>query len=81
MPNERPPDTDAPSKHARDEMPLVTAWIDSLRDAFGKEAIDQAIRQGMKEGTFWAIENGKVIGRPPEIARRQVEAGQDAPGR
>ena len=37
-------------------MPGVTAWIDSLRESFGKEMVDQVIRTGLKEGTFWVVE-------------------------
>lgn len=53
------------SGHLRIQMPGVTAWIDSLREAFGKEMVDQMIRTGLREGTFWAVENGLVVGRPP----------------
>jgi hypothetical protein len=58
-------------KPARERMPNVTAWIDSLREAFGRDYIDQCIRDGMKDGTFWAIENGESIGNVPEDMRRQ----------
>jgi hypothetical protein len=53
------------SGHLREQMPGVTAWIDSLRDAFGKEMVDQMIRTGLKNGTFWAVEKGLVVGQPP----------------
>jgi hypothetical protein len=53
------------SGHLRGQMPGVTAWIDSLREAFGKEMVDQMIRTGLREGTFWAVENGLVVGKPP----------------
>ena len=45
-------------------MPLITAWIDDLRAAFGREAIDAMISRGMKgeAGKFWASENGIEIG-------------------
>lgn len=43
-------------------MPVVAAFIDSLRAAFGREVIDQAIRQGIRDGTFCARENGHVVG-------------------
>ncbi|MBK4738924.1 hypothetical protein [Noviherbaspirillum pedocola] len=46
-------------------MPGVAAWIDSLREAFGKEMVDEMIRTGLKKGTFWAVENGNVVGQPP----------------
>lgn len=46
-------------------MPTVAGWIDSLRDAFGKEAIDSAIRAGMDgQHTFNARENGHAVGTP-----------------
>lgn len=51
--------------HLREKMPGVTAWIDTLRDAFGKEMVDQMIRTGLREGTFWAVEKGIVVGTPP----------------
>lgn len=47
----------------RSAMPATAAWIDQLRDAFGAQAIDTAIRQGM-DGlpTFHAAEAGHEIG-------------------
>ena len=46
-------------------MPEVTAFIDSLREAFGKDHIDQQIRRGMRgEPVFYARENGHQIGTP-----------------
>lgn len=51
--------------HLREKMPGVTAWIDALRDAFGKEMVDQMIRIGLRDGTFWAVEKGIVVGYPP----------------
>lgn len=53
------------SGQLRKQMPGVTVWIDSLREAFGKEMVDQMIRTGLREGTFWAVENGLVVGQPP----------------
>jgi hypothetical protein len=47
----------------REAMPLVTAWIDDLRVAFGREVIDKAIKAGLRgEPRFWASENGITIG-------------------
>ena len=47
-------------------MPLVTAFIDEMREAFGKGAIDAQIRLGMDgHGTFWARENGIEVGSMP----------------
>lgn len=49
----------------RDEMPNVAAFIDDLREVFGKEMIDGQIRKGMRgEPVFWASENGHEIGTP-----------------
>lgn len=49
-----------PLRHA---MPTVAAWIDELRDAFGAEGINAAIRNGVHGGThFYAHENGQCIG-------------------
>jgi hypothetical protein len=44
-------------------MPEVAAFVRSLRDAFGDDAIDEAIRQGKSgEPTFYACENGRSVG-------------------
>lgn len=49
----------------REQMPNVAAFIDQMRDAFGKEHIDQQIRKGMRgEPVFFARENGHQIGTP-----------------
>jgi len=47
----------------RDEMPLTAAWIDSMREAFGLEHINQQIKAGINgQPTFYAIENGFEVG-------------------
>lgn len=47
----------------RDEMPIVAAFIDELREQFGKAEIDAQIRKGMAGlPVFWASENGHEIG-------------------
>jgi hypothetical protein len=47
----------------REEMPQVTAFIDRLRNTFGRDNIDAVIRRGMKgEPVFYASENGHTIG-------------------
>jgi hypothetical protein len=52
----------------REQMPIVDAFIDSLRQLFGREQIDIAIVQGIADGTFHARENGHEVGRPlPEV--------------
>lgn len=62
----------------REQMPTVAAWIDGLRDAFGKDYIDRQIRRGLKgEGVFHAVERGHEIGRPPV---RGVRIGKDGRG-
>jgi len=52
--------------NAREEMPEITQFIDSLRAAFGREEISTSIRNGMADGTFWALEGEFVVGMPPE---------------
>ena len=53
-------------KTARSSMPLVTAWVDSLRAAFGADLIDGQIRAATRDGlpTFYASEDGHRIGVP-----------------
>lgn len=65
MANKTAPRTVMSNGSLREKMPGVTAWIDSLRDAFGKEMVDQMIRTGLRDGTFWAVEKGMVVGHPP----------------
>ena len=50
----------------RDKMPRTAAFIDNLRDAFGKAEIDAQIRKGMAglPGHFHARENGHEVGTP-----------------
>jgi len=50
----------------REGMPVVSAWIDDLRLAFGKEGVTLWVRQGLQDGTFYATENGHEIGRRAE---------------
>ena len=43
----------------RELMPQTAAWIDELREAFGRETIDQIVRAGMQgKGGFWVEETG-----------------------
>lgn len=46
-------------------MPIVAAWIDEMREAFGKEHIDEVIKAGMKgKSVFFASEGGHTVGTP-----------------
>lgn len=50
-------------KPLREAMPTVAAWIDELREAFGADTINAAIRNGVNGGShFYASENGQQIG-------------------
>lgn len=51
------------TKPLRQSMPTVAAFIDDLREAFGADMINAAIRTGMDgQGTFRASENGNEVG-------------------
>lgn len=51
------------TKPLREVMPQTAAFIDALRDAFGKEHIDAQIRLGMQGAqTFHAVEGGQEVG-------------------
>ena len=61
------------AKNLRQTMPIVTAFIDECREAFGKDVVNQAIKAGIDgQETFWARENGIEVGtrmsRPIESA-------------
>lgn len=62
----------------REAMPQTTALIDSLREAFGAEEMNAAMKRGMADGTFWAVENGQVVGRPQCHLPRGVWIGASA---
>lgn len=64
---------------ARAAMPLVTAWIDDLRGAFGRELVDGLIRKATVEGlpTFYASEGGRTVGVPlPALRGVEISAAQ-----
>lgn len=51
------------AKPLRQTMPTVAAWVDELREAFGADGINAAIRNGVAGGAaFYATENGHSIG-------------------
>ncbi|HPC23651.1 MAG TPA: hypothetical protein PK920_14365 [Phycisphaerae bacterium] len=51
------------ARSLRSDMPLVTEFVDALREVFGRPAVDASIRAGLDgQPTFWASENGIEIG-------------------
>ena len=58
----------------RDKMPETAALIDNLREQFGAAEVTRALQRGLKQGTFWAIEAGQVVGKPPAEAMRRHNA-------
>lgn len=64
-------------KNLREEMPAVTAWIDSLRDAFGADEINAFIKSGMAGvPVFYASENGRQVGTPLPAVRAEISAAE-----
>ncbi len=52
----------------RTEMPVVAAFIDEMRKAFGVDVVNQQIKRGMKgEQTFFATENGHTVGTSMDV--------------
>lgn len=61
----------------RTAMPNVTAWIDGLRDAFGADDINAAIKSGMGGVPgFCAREAGHSVGTPPMQRGIEIPADQ-----
>lgn len=57
----------------RSAMPGITAWVDELRAAFGRETIDKQIRRGMRgDPVFYAEENGHRIGTPTPVSKQAL---------
>jgi len=57
-------------KPLRAAMPLVSAFIDDLRSAFGTQGIDAAIKSGLQGlPTFHAREGGQEVGTRPTAVR------------
>jgi hypothetical protein len=48
----------------KDKMPIVDAFVDQLRETFGREEIDRCIVEGLRDGHFHARENGHELGKP-----------------
>ena len=73
MPAAGAPAPGAPANgHMRAAMPLVTAWIDDLRLAFGHADVTNWMREGLATGTFYARENGHEVGKPIPPAANAV---------
>lgn len=53
----------------RGQMPQCAAWVDALRESFGREFIDGRIRDGLKDGTCWFAEGGRYVGLPGQPER------------
>ena len=63
------------AKPLRQTMPTVAAWVDELREAFGADAINPAIRNGVAGGAqFYAEEGGQTIGLDAPPAGHAVSA-------
>jgi hypothetical protein len=60
----------------REDMPMVTAFIDSMREAFGKKDVDRMIEVGIREGGFYAAENGHTVGKPLPEPQSEMSADQ-----
>lgn len=62
------------AKSLRAEMPIVAAFIDDLRAAFGAKCINDTIRAGIDgQPVFHASENGHQVGTPlPSVAGKSV---------
>jgi hypothetical protein len=57
----------------RDAMPKVAAFVDELRDVFGRGEVNAVIREGLRpdcepRDRFFASEGGEQLGRPLVIA-------------
>ena len=63
------------AKPMRQAMPTVAAWVDELREAFGLDAVNPALRNGAQGGCeFYAEENGQTIGCEAMPGRHVVTA-------
>lgn len=63
----------------REEMPETYAFIESCREAFGKDAVNPMIKLGMEGAeTFHAVENGIEIGTRARPAEKFVSGDQMA---
>jgi len=57
----------------REQMPVVTAWIDDMRKAFGEAYINNIIVAGIRgQAVFSASENGHQVGTPVKAGTRVI---------
>lgn len=55
-----------PAKPMRQAMPRVAEFVDAVRETFGADAVNRAIRNGLAGGTdFFASEAGHTVGHRP----------------
>lgn len=67
----------AKPKPLRQNMPTVAAWIDELREAFGADAINPALRNGAAGGSqFYAEEGGHTIGSDAMPGTRELRLSE-----
>lgn len=68
-------------QNAKEQMPGVADFMEQLRAQCGAEWVERLQREGLADGSFWAIEDGYVIGSPPPSAIRDAEStGACEPG-
>ena len=72
------PELKRPS-NPKEQMPAVAAFMEDLRKQLGGEWVAQLQREGLETGSFWAIEDGYVIGRPPASGIRDAIASGACP--
>lgn len=66
----------------REQMPVVTEWVDSMRQVFGKAHINGQIRAGINgKPVFYASENGHTVGTKPKRGWRVLKDERGNPTR
>ncbi|WP_341674968.1 hypothetical protein [Niveibacterium sp. SC-1] len=65
----------------REKMPLCAEWVDALREAFGADEINTAMRAGLKDGSCWFREGEHYVGKPgAEEASERLSAEHGVSG-
>lgn len=57
----------------REDMPEVTAFVDAMRAAFGREEVNGWLL-GRDGAAFWARENGHEWGERPDLGSQAMSA-------